>query len=47
MSNILFGVAIVILLGAIAGAVWSVVVPDRRFERRVRSLRSLPVLAET
>ena len=30
MSNILFGVAVVILLGAIAGAAWSVAVPHRR-----------------
>ena len=30
MSNILFGVAVVILLGAIAGAIWSVAAPDRR-----------------
>ncbi len=30
MSNILFGVAVLILLAAIAGAVWSVAVPERR-----------------
>ena len=30
MSNILFGVAVLILLGALAGAIWSVAVPDRR-----------------
>ncbi len=30
MSNILFGAAVVILLGTLAGAVWSVAVPDRR-----------------
>ena len=30
MSNILFGVAVVLLLGAIAGAAWSVAVPHRR-----------------
>lgn len=29
MSNILFGVAVVILLGALSGAVWSVAVPGR------------------
>ena len=30
MSTILFGVAVVILIAQLAGAVWSVVVPDRR-----------------
>ncbi len=30
MSTILFGVAVVILVAALAGAVWSVAVPDRR-----------------
>ena len=30
MSNILFGVAVVILVAALAGAVWSTAVPDRR-----------------
>ena len=30
MSTMLFGVAVVILVAALAGAVWSVAVPDRR-----------------
>ncbi|MCE2398718.1 MAG: isoprenylcysteine carboxylmethyltransferase family protein [Gemmatimonadetes bacterium] len=30
MSNILFGAAVVILLGTLAGAVWSAAVPDKR-----------------
>lgn len=30
MSNILFGVAVVILVAALAGAVWSIAVPERR-----------------
>ena len=30
MSTILFGIAVVILIAQLAGAVWSVAVPDRR-----------------
>ena len=30
MSNILFGVAVVILVAALAGAVWSIAVPEKR-----------------
>lgn len=30
MAMILFGVAVVILLGALAGAVWSAAVPEKR-----------------
>ncbi len=42
MSNILFGVAVVILLGTLAAAVWSVAVPDKRLWPPPRGRGSWP-----
>ena len=42
MSNILFGVAVVILLGTLAAAVWSVAIPEKRLWPPPRGRGSWP-----